>query len=293
MPIYYESRLAKLDLPEAEKPRVDAEFEEATEVELRERLRTKWAAMEAIVGAEKRVGTIAKDLVKHFEERLEAMDGKAMVVCMSRRICVDLYNQIVKLRPSLHGDNNEAGVLKIVMTGSASDGPESERTIRSKWSAPTTTLLWKWCLRPIIRIVVEEPVLAPFGDQGEESSFAMTLEITTRYLARVAIVDCTGRIVLGDETWHMRQWVKKLLSDSPHVVLNLARVTHMDSVGVGMLVSLYTSACAAGSNIKLAGLGARVKNILQITKLGTIFEVFDTAENAAASFNELARGSSR
>jgi len=121
----------------------------------------------------------------------------------------------------------------------------------------------------------------------------MTLEITTRYLARVAIVDCTGRIVLGDETWHMRQWVKKLLSNSPHVVLNLARVTYMDSVGVGMLVSLYTSACAAGGNIKLAGLGARVKDVLKITKLGTIFEVFDTAENAATSFNELAGGSLR
>jgi type I restriction enzyme R subunit len=135
VPIYYESRLAKLELPDAEKPRVDTDFEEATEgeeVERRERLRTKWAAMEAVVGTEKRLKTVAKDLVKHFEERLEAMDGKAMVVCMSRRICVDLYNQIVKLRPDWHNENDDAGVLKIVMTGSATDGPEWQQHIRDK-----------------------------------------------------------------------------------------------------------------------------------------------------------------
>jgi type I restriction enzyme, R subunit len=88
--------------------------------------------MEAIVGTEKRLGTVAKDFVNHFEERLEAMDGKAMIVCMSRRICVDLYNQIVKLRPSWHSENDEAGVLKIVMTGSATDGPEWQQHIRDK-----------------------------------------------------------------------------------------------------------------------------------------------------------------
>ncbi len=135
VPIYYESRLAKLELPEAEKPKVDVDFEEATEgeeVERRERLRTKWAAMEAIVGAEKRLRTVAKDLVHHFEERLEAMDGKAMIVCMSRRICVELYNEIVKLRPDWQNENDDAGVLKIVMTGSATDGPEWQSHIRDK-----------------------------------------------------------------------------------------------------------------------------------------------------------------
>src|SRR6202008_2339628 len=110
VPIYYESRLAKLELPESEKPRVDTDFEEATEgeeIERRERLRTKWAAMEAIVGTEKRLKTVAQDLVKHFEERLAAMEGKAMIVCMSRRICVDLYNAIVKLRPEWGSGPNE------------------------------------------------------------------------------------------------------------------------------------------------------------------------------------------
>src|SRR6185312_721742 len=118
-----------------EKPKVDTDFEEATEgeeIERKERLRTKWAAMEAIVGTERRLGTVAKDLVKHFEERLEAIDGKAMIVCMSRRICVDLYREIVKLRPTWHSENDDAGVLKIVMTGSATDGPEWQQHIRDK-----------------------------------------------------------------------------------------------------------------------------------------------------------------
>jgi len=90
----------------------------------------------------------------------------------------------------------------------------------------------------------------------------------------------------------MRQYVKAVLSQSPQVVLNLADVNHVDSSGVGTLVSLYTSARSMGGNIKLACLGTRVKDLLQITKLGTVYEVFDTAENAAASFNKLAGSSS-
>lgn len=120
----------------------------------------------------------------------------------------------------------------------------------------------------------------------------MKLQMTTRHVADVAIVDCSGRIVLGEETASMRQYVKALLSQSPQVVLNLADVNHVDSSGVGTLVSLYTSARSMGGNIKLACLGTRVKDLLQITKLGTVFEVFDTAENAAASFNKLAGSSS-
>lgn len=165
VPIYYESRLAKLDLPEIEKPRVDADFEEATEgeeVERRERLRTKWAAMEGIVGTEKRLGTIAKDLVKHFEERLEAIDGKAMIVCMSRRICVDVYNQIVKLRPSWHGDNDEAGVLKIVMTGSASDGPEWQPHIRDKRRREAMAKRFKDAKDPFKVVIVRDMWLTGF-----------------------------------------------------------------------------------------------------------------------------------
>ncbi len=135
VPIYYESRLAKLDLPEEEKPRVDEAFEEVTEgeeVERKERLKTKWARLEAVVGAAKRLRLIAQDIVEHFERRLEALDGKAMVVCMSRRICVELYNEIVGLRPEWHHDDDDKGVIKVVMTGSASDPPEWQPHIRNK-----------------------------------------------------------------------------------------------------------------------------------------------------------------
>jgi type I restriction enzyme R subunit len=135
VPIYYESRLAKLDLPEEEKPKVDEEFEEVTEgeeVERKEHLKTKWASLVAVVGAEKRLRLIAQDIVSHFEQRLEALDGKAMVVCMSRRICVELYNEIVRLRPEWHHEDDDKGVIKVVMTGSASDPPEWQPHIRNK-----------------------------------------------------------------------------------------------------------------------------------------------------------------
>ena len=127
VPIYYESRLARIELPDEEKPKVDAEIEELTEDEAaseQERLKRKWSTVEALVGSEKRLKMVAEDLVTHFEARVQAMDGKAMVVCMSRRICVDLYNQIVALRPEWHSEEDAGGLVKIVMTGSASD-PEA------------------------------------------------------------------------------------------------------------------------------------------------------------------------
>ena len=135
VPIYYESRLAKLALDEAERPKIDPKFEEATEgeeVERKEKLKTKWAQLEAVVGAEKRLELVAKDIVEHFEKRLEAMDGKAMIVCMSRRICVELYREIVKLRPGWDGADDEHGSLKVVMTGSASDPADWQQHIRNK-----------------------------------------------------------------------------------------------------------------------------------------------------------------
>ena len=135
VPIYYESRLAKLELKESERPRIDPEFEEATEgeeVERKERLKTKWAQLEAVVGSENRLRLIARDLVDHFEDRLAAMDGKGMVVCMSRRICVELYREIVALRPRWHHEDDGRGAIKVVMTGSASDKAEWQPHIRNK-----------------------------------------------------------------------------------------------------------------------------------------------------------------
>ncbi len=135
VPIYYESRLAKLELKETERPRLDEEFEEATEgeeVEHKERLKTKWAQLEALVGTEKRLKLVAEDMVKHFEERLSVMDGKAMLVCMSRRICVELYKAITTIRPDWHHEDDNAGIMKIVMTGSASDPVDWQPYIRNK-----------------------------------------------------------------------------------------------------------------------------------------------------------------
>ena len=135
VPIYYESRLARLALDEHERPNIDPGFEEATEgeeIDRRERLKTRWAQLEAVVGASKRVALVARDVVDHFEKRLEAMHGKAMVVCMSRRICIDLYRELVRLRPEWHGDGDAAGACKVVMTGAASDPPHWQPHIRNK-----------------------------------------------------------------------------------------------------------------------------------------------------------------
>jgi type I restriction enzyme R subunit len=135
VPIYYESRLAQLELKDEARPRLDDDFEEATEgeeVEHKEKLKSKWAQLEALVGAEQRIRNVAKDIVRHFEERLQAMDGKAMIVCMSRRICVELYEAIVALRPDWHSNEDDAGVLKVVMTGSASDPENWQPHIRNK-----------------------------------------------------------------------------------------------------------------------------------------------------------------
>jgi len=134
VPIYYESRLAKLQLKETEMPRLDEAFDEVTEGEElagKERLKTKWSALEALVGTDKRLGLISEDLVRHFEARLAVMDGKALVVCMSRRICVELYQAIVKLRPAWHHEDDDRGAIKVVMTGSASE-TDWQPHIRSK-----------------------------------------------------------------------------------------------------------------------------------------------------------------
>lgn len=134
VPIYYESRLAKLALNEAERPSIDPDFEEATEgeeVERKEKLKTKWAQLEAVVGAPKRIELIAQDILNHLDSRFDAMPGKAMIVCMSRRICVQLYEALVRLRPGWHDEDDNKGAMKVIMTGSASD-TEWQQHIRNK-----------------------------------------------------------------------------------------------------------------------------------------------------------------
>ena len=133
--IYYESRLAPIKLREEERPKIDPGFEEVTEneeVSKKEKLKSKWAQLEAVVGSKKRIRLIAMDIVRHFEQRQAAIEGKAMIVCMSRRICVDLHNEIVKLKPDWYGKDDDKGIIKVIMTGSASDPQGWQEHVRTK-----------------------------------------------------------------------------------------------------------------------------------------------------------------
>ncbi|MDP2182015.1 MAG: HsdR family type I site-specific deoxyribonuclease, partial [Actinomycetota bacterium] len=165
VPIYYESRLAKLELKPDELPHLDPEFEEITEgeeVERKERLKSKWAQLEALVGTEKRLRLIAADLVEHFDRRREAMAGKAMVVCMSRRICVALYDEIIRIRPEWAGTGDADGVVKVVMTGSAAEGPVFSYHIRNKSRREALAARFKDSDDPFSIVIVRDMWLTGF-----------------------------------------------------------------------------------------------------------------------------------
>ena len=134
VPIYYESRLAKLELKESEKPKIDPGFESITEDEEetdKQKLKSKWAAIEALVGANNRLQLVAEDLSKHWKLRLSVMEGKAMIVTMSRRIAVELYNEIIKIHPDWESEEDAEGMIKVIMTGSATDPVEWQKHIRN------------------------------------------------------------------------------------------------------------------------------------------------------------------
>lgn len=133
--VYYEARLARVELPEKVREGLDAEFDEITEAvegAARDRLKSRWARVEAIVGADERIAEVAEDIVAHWEARQAVMVGKGLIVCMSRRICLALYDQIVTLRPGWHSPDDAAGKIKVVITGSASDGPEFNAHVRNR-----------------------------------------------------------------------------------------------------------------------------------------------------------------
>jgi type I restriction enzyme R subunit len=165
VPIYYEARLAKIDLKPEERPKIDPNFEEVTEdaeESTKESLRRKWAQLEAMVGTDKRIALVAEDLVKHWEARYAAMDGKAMVVCMSRRICVELYKAIQKLRPDWHHDDDDKGTMKIVMSGSASDKLDWQKHIRSKKRREELAKAFKNPKKPFKVVIVRDMWLTGF-----------------------------------------------------------------------------------------------------------------------------------
>ena len=163
--IYYESRLARLELSEAERPRIDPEFEEATEgeeVDRKEKLKTRWAQLEAVVGSQNRLKLVARDLVDHFEKRLEAMAGKAMIVVMSRRIAVELYRELVALRTEWHGEDDDQGALKVVMTGSASDPLDWQQHIRNKKRREALAVRFRDANDPFQIVIVRDMWLTGF-----------------------------------------------------------------------------------------------------------------------------------
>ncbi len=163
--IYYEGRLAKLELAESERPKIDVEFEELTEGEelsAKERLKSKWAALESLVGSEKRIKLVAQDIVKHWEERQSTIDGKAMIVCMSRRICVELYKELIALKPEWHSEKDEEGSLKVVMTGQASDPLDWQQHIRPKRGREELAKRFKKAEDPLKLVIVRDMWLTGF-----------------------------------------------------------------------------------------------------------------------------------
>ena len=166
VPIYYESRLAKLDISpeaiEALNDDVEEIIEDEEDVALRESTKSKWAALEKLVGSEPRVKEVAQDLVAHFESRIATMPGKAMVVCMSREICVDMYDAIVAIRPDWHSDDPHAGAIKIVMTGSASDKAKFQPHIYNKETKKLFEKRFKDVDDPLQIVIVRDMWLTGF-----------------------------------------------------------------------------------------------------------------------------------
>ncbi len=165
VPIYYESRLAKLTLDEAQRPKIDPDFEEVTEGEevgRKEKLKTKWAQLEAVAGAGPRLRLIAQDIISHFDQRLEVMDGKAMIVCMSRRICIDLYRELTRLRPDWHHEDDGKGLIKVVMTGDASDPSSWQPHIRNKARRETLAKRFRDAGDPLQIVLVRDMWLTGF-----------------------------------------------------------------------------------------------------------------------------------
>ncbi len=135
VPIYYESRVSKVNLDSGKKIMLDQQIEELTEQEElteAQKIKARWSSIEAIVGSQERLKRVAQDLIAHFEKRDAVSNSKAMAVCMSRRICVDLYNEIIALRPDWHSDDDAQGAIKVIMTGSSADIQAFQPHIRNK-----------------------------------------------------------------------------------------------------------------------------------------------------------------
>ena len=165
VPIYYEGRVAKITLDEDALDEIDEEFDEATET-LEDDQKTatakKWSRVEALVGAERRLDAVVEDILAHFEARLVSMDGKAMIVCMSRRICAEVYDRIVQARPDWHGDTDDEGAVKVVITGNATDPEQIRRHVRSKTRQKAIQTRFKNPQDPLKLVIVRDMWLTGF-----------------------------------------------------------------------------------------------------------------------------------
>jgi len=281
VPIFYEGRLAKIDLREEEKPKIDPEFEEITEGEEesdKQKLRTKWAALEAMVGTEKRIALVAEDLVHHFEDRLQALDGKAMVVCMSRRICVGMYNAIVKLRPDWHSEDDDKGVVKIVMSGSASDRAEWQPHIRSKPWREALAKRFKDPSDPMKVVIVRDMWLTGFDCPSLHTMYVdkpMRGHGLMQAIARVNRVfkDKPGGLVV--DYLGLADQLKRALADYTEAGgRGKAAINQEEAVAVMLekfeiVVSMfhgfdYTSLLKAEPVKRIAGIAAAMEHILQL-----------------------------
>lgn len=166
VPIFYESRLAKLDVNQAEIDTLNEQVEEVVEDEEdianREKTKSEWAALEKLVGSAPRLQQVARDLIQHFEARVSVVDGKAMIVCMSRDICAQLYNAIVELRPDWHSTDPEQGAIKIVMTGSAADKTLLQPHLYSKQVKKRLEARFKDVKDPLKLVIVRDMWLTGF-----------------------------------------------------------------------------------------------------------------------------------
>ena len=238
--IYYEGRLAKLELAEAERPRIDPEFEEITEgeeVSVKEELKTKWARLEAMVGADKRVKLIARDIVDHFEKRQSALEGKAMIVCMSRRICVEMYDEIVRLRPNWVEQDDDKGALKVIMTGGADDGPEWQKHIRNKARRETLAKRFKDPVDPFKVAIVRDMWLTGFDVPSLHTMYLdkpMRGHTLVQAIARVNRVfkDKPGGLVV--DYLGLAEYLKQALADYTQADRNDTGIPQEQAVAVLM-----------------------------------------------------------
>ncbi len=207
VPIYYESRLAQLSLSEDHRAVIDDEFEEVTEheeVNRRERLKSRWAALEAVVGDEKRLERIAEDIVRHYEQRTEAIAGKAMIVCMSRRICVAMYQAIRKLRPAWHGDEDDTGAIKVIMTGSAADEKDWQPHIRSRARLDALAKRFRNDKDPLRLVIVRDMWLTGFDAPSLHTSTSTSRCRATDSCRRSPVstaCSATSRAASWSTTW--------------------------------------------------------------------------------------------